>query len=126
MSTKHLAVELFAGAGGLSVGLARAGFDIVLANEIEPDFAKTFMINHPGTKMLNCDIHGVDFKDELRLLGSRKITLLSGGPPCQGFSTVGAKREKDSRNSLFYEYLRAVCEISPPYVLFENVSGFKT
>lgn len=118
------AVELFAGAGGLGVGLERAGFKIMLANEIEKDFATTFQINHPHCRVLNEDIHSIDFKEEAQLAGVSKPMLLSGGPPCQGFSTVGSKNQKDPRNSLFYEYLRAVSELSPSYVLFENVSGF--
>jgi DNA (cytosine-5)-methyltransferase 1 len=125
MSEKLKAVELFAGAGGLSIGLEKAGFEVVIANEIEHDFAKTFEVNHKNTKVIKKDIHEVDFKYEIRNIGTSEITLLSGGPPCQGFSTVGSKNEKDPRNSLFYEYLRAVVEIQPKYVLFENVSGFK-
>jgi DNA (cytosine-5)-methyltransferase 1 len=118
------AVELFAGAGGLSIGLARVGFNIVLANEIEPDFAKTLAGNHPDTKVICADIHNVDFDRELESLGINSVALVSGGPPCQGFSTVGSKNKKDPRNSLFYEYLRAVSCIQPMYTLFENVSGF--
>jgi len=120
-----VAIELFAGAGGLSLGLARAGFEVVLANEIEPDFAKTYALNHPKTKMLNIDIHHVDFAGEISSLGLKKVELLSGGPPCQGFSTVGSKNIADARNSLFYEFLRAASELNPNYILFENVSGFK-
>lgn len=122
---RPIAVELFSGAGGLSIGLEKAGFKIVLANEIENDFATTFKLNHPETKVLCDDIHNINFKDEVENLGISKIDLLSGGPPCQGFSTVGSKNEKDPRNSLFYEYLRAVKELNPSYVIFENVSGFK-
>jgi len=120
------AVELFCGAGGLGIGLKNAGFDIVLANEIESDFAKTFSINHPETLVINKDIHEIDFEKEAANLGIDRISLLSGGPPCQGFSTVGSKNKKDPRNSLFYEYLRAVNELRPDYILFENVSGFKS
>jgi DNA (cytosine-5)-methyltransferase 1 len=120
------AVELFSGAGGLGCGLKKAGFEIVLANEIEPDFAKTFSLNHPETMVLNRDIHSIDFAEVLAGLGKPKISLVSGGPPCQGFSTVGSKNRQDPRNSLFYEYLRAVSEICPDYILFENVSGFKS
>lgn len=120
-----IAVELFAGAGGLSIGLEKAGFKVVLANEIEKDFAQTFKINHPGTHVINKDIAQVDFKSEIKALGYSDVTLLSGGPPCQGFSTVGSKIADDPRNALFFEFLRAVSELSPSYVLFENVSGFK-
>ena len=125
MSIKLNAVELFCGAGGLSIGLSRAGFHIALANEIEPDFAATFSLNHPETKMLNEDIHDIDFARESLKTGITDVTLVSGGPPCQGFSTVGSKNRRDERNSLFYEYLRAVAELNPLYVIFENVSGFK-
>jgi DNA (cytosine-5)-methyltransferase 1 len=122
----YFAVELFSGAGGLSVGLEKAGFKVVLANEIEKDFATTYKLNHPHTKMLCEDIHNISFAKEISKLGIKKVELVSGGPPCQGFSTVGSKNEKDPRNSLFYEYLRAVKELDPNYIIFENVSGFKT
>jgi DNA (cytosine-5)-methyltransferase 1 len=120
------AIELFAGAGGLGAGLKNAGFEVVLANEIERDFAATYSINHPETMVLNEDIHSIDFAEVASRLGIGRVSLLSGGPPCQGFSTVGSKNRRDPRNSLFHEYLRAVAELSPECVLFENVSGFKS
>ena len=119
------AVELFAGAGGLSIGLERAGIHVVIANEIMPDFAATLAANHPDTNVINDDIHKINFKDELKKLGLESVDVLSGGPPCQGFSTIGSKNRQDPRNSLFYEYLRAVAETKPKYAIFENVSGFK-
>ncbi len=119
------AVELFAGAGGLSIGLERAGIHVVLANEIMPDFAATLAANHPNTNVINEDIHKIDFRAELKKLGLESVDVLSGGPPCQGFSTIGSKNRQDPRNSLFYEYLRAVSETHPKYTIFENVSGFK-
>jgi len=118
------AVELFAGAGGLSTGLEAAGFSVVLANEIEPDFAATLAKNHPSTHVINADIHTIDFLKQSCDYQLGEIDLLSGGPPCQGFSTVGSKNKMDKRNSLFYEYLRGVADLKPKYVLFENVSGF--
>ena len=122
-----VAIELFAGAGGLSIGLQDAGFELIFANEIQSDFAKTLELNHPNTNVLCADIHDVDFVKEIHKLGYRAgdIDLLSGGPPCQGFSTVGSKNARDPRNSLFYEYLRAIKEIRPKYAIFENVAGFK-
>lgn len=119
-------VELFSGAGGLSVGLERAGFEVVVANEIEPDFAKTFSDNHPRARMVSDDIRRVPAKKLIEGLGIERPCLVSGGPPCQGFSTVGSKDRNDPRNALFLEYLRVVDELSPDYVLFENVPGFKT
>ena len=62
---KLIGIDLFCGAGGFSLGLSRNNIEIVLANEIEKDFAKTFELNHPKTKMLNEDIHNIDFKKEL-------------------------------------------------------------
>ncbi|MBN2063698.1 MAG: DNA cytosine methyltransferase [Sedimentisphaerales bacterium] len=125
MNSNLIAVELFAGAGGLSVGLETAGFNVVLANEIDKDFAETFRLNHPMCRVINDDIHNINFKKAIQELGFSEISLVSGGPPCQGFSTVGSKNRQDPRNSLFYEYLRAVREIEPNYIIFENVSGFK-
>jgi DNA (cytosine-5)-methyltransferase 1 len=119
-------VELFSGAGGLSVGLERAGFEVVVANEIEPDFARTFSTNHPSARMVTEDIRKVPARKLLDGLGIDRPCLVSGGPPCQGFSTVGSKDRNDPRNALFREYLRVVGDLDPDYVLFENVPGFKT
>ncbi len=124
-SKVYTAVELFAGAGGLSLGLERAGIHVVIANEIIPDFAATLAANHTETNVINEDIHKINFKSELQKIGLESIDVLSGGPPCQGFSTIGSKKRQDPRNSLFYEYLRAVAETNPKYTIFENVSGFK-
>lgn len=121
-----LAVDLFCGAGGLSLGLEQAGIKSVLANEIEKDFAKTHSMNFPNCKMLNKSIGEVDFRAELASAGlSGKIDIVAGGPPCQGFSTVGKKDAADPRNSLFLQFLRAVDEAQPRFVIFENVAGFK-
>lgn len=121
-----MVVDLFCGAGGLSLGLEQAGGESVIANEIEKDFAKTHQMNFPKCRMLNESIHKVDFRSEVSSSGlSGKIDLVAGGPPCQGFSTVGKKDESDPRNSLFRQFLRVVEEVGPRFVLFENVSGFK-
>ena len=121
-----IAVDLFSGAGGLSLGLERAGIKSVIANEIEKDFAKTHSLNFPGCKMLNKSISEVDFRLEVDSLGLKgRIDIVAGGPPCQGFSTVGKKDAADPRNSLFVQFLRVVEEVEPRFVLFENVAGFK-
>ena len=118
-------VELFAGAGGLGLGLERAGFHVALAVELERDFAATYAANHPQTKVLAADIKTLDLVEEVSALGVNKVHLLAGGPPCQGFSTVGSKNFEDPRNSLFYEFLKAVKNLDPDYILFENVAGFR-
>lgn len=116
------AVHLFAGAGGLSLGMEQAGMEVVLANEKEHDFARTHMINYPSVRVIEADIKDVDFRREL---GGLVVDVLAGGPPCQGFSTVGKKEFSDPRNILFEQFLRAVGEVSPRYVIFENVAGFR-
>lgn len=122
-----ISIDLFAGAGGLTLGLKKAGINCVWANEIESDFAVTFKINNPESIVENKDIHDIDFNRVMEDLSIEKgdLDLLCGGPPCQGYSTIGNKNQRDPRNSLFYEFLRAVKEINPKYVLFENVAGFR-
>lgn len=127
MSGGPIAVDLFAGAGGLSLGLCRAGWFVPLAVEIERDFAETFRCNHTDARVIERDIADVDFAHACREAGvGRGPNLVCGGPPCQGFSTVGSKRFSDPRNSLFGQFLRAVDEVEPELVLFENVAGFRT
>jgi len=118
-------IDLFSGAGGLSFGIQNKKIDIVMANEIVNDFAQSYILNHPKTKMINKDIHNIDFKKEIKRIGLISVDILCGGPPCQGFSTVGKKNKMDKRNSLFWEFLRAANELEPRSILFENVSGFK-
>lgn len=125
--SRMLAIDLFSGAGGLCLGMKSAGVKVVLSNELESDFAKTHELNFPEVKMLNQDIAAVDFRAELKSMGLEpgEVHIVAGGPPCQGFSTVGKKNIGDPRNSLFAQFLRAVEEVRPGYVIFENVSGFK-
>ncbi|MGM0563895.1 MAG: DNA cytosine methyltransferase [Pseudomonadota bacterium] len=120
-----IAVDLFSGAGGLSIGLEKAGFTIIMANELEKDFAKTYELNHPRTQVLQDDIRKIDFKSINKALGVKRVHLLAGGPPCQGFSTVGSKKENDPRNTLLFEFTKAAKALNPDYILFENVAGFK-
>lgn len=115
------AVDLFAGAGGLGLGLERSGISVVLANEIEKDFAKTYQANHPDAEVVCAPIQQIDNI----ILEPGMADIVAGGPPCQGFSTVGSKKQDDPRNNLFLEFLRVVERVQPRYVLFENVSGFK-
>lgn len=118
-------IDLFAGAGGLSCGLTHEGIESVVAVEIEKDFSETFKLNHKDCFFINDDIENIDFYQLMQKVNIKKFDLICGGPPCQGFSTVGKKNEKDQRNSLFWQFLRAVEEINPKMVLFENVAGFK-
>lgn len=118
-------IDLFAGAGGLSCGLEQAGFRPVLANEMVSQFAHTYQINHPETKVIVGDVRKVDEKEIHNLVSEYgEIDLIAGGPPCQGFSVNAPVRSLDDpRNHLFEEYLRIVREIQPKAVLIENVPG---
>lgn len=120
------AVDLFAGAGGLSEGLREAGFTSVYANEVVENYARTYGLNHPSTEVDNRDIREVNARKVRRAHGLRKgeLDLIAGGPPCQGFSINAPRRStEDHRNHLFREYLRFVEEFQPKAVLIENVPG---
>lgn len=112
-------VELFAGAGGLALGMHLAGFRHVLLNEMDAMACQTLRRNHPEWNVLEGDIHNVDFTP---LRG--KVDFLSGGFPCQAFSYAGKKGGlNDTRGTLFFELARAVSEIQPKVFLGENVKG---
>lgn len=123
------AIDLFAGAGGLSVGLRRAGFRIAAAVEIDPQSANTFQLNHRNTHVLVNDIRRVRSSDLVRAadVQQRALDLLSGCPPCQGFSSLRTRRQvaniPDSRNNLILEFLRLIRSIRPRAVVLENVPG---
>ncbi|MGB8658154.1 MAG: DNA cytosine methyltransferase [Candidatus Zixiibacteriota bacterium] len=130
MKQKHerfTAIDLFCGAGGLTLGLKRAGFNVVAGVELYPEIAKTYQANHPDTKLLIKDVREVTGKELFELTSLKSIDLLSGCPPCQGFSKLTDKyRRKDSRNDLVLEMARLVQEMSPKMVMMENVSGLAT
>lgn len=119
-------IDLFAGAGGLSEGLTEAGFHCLFANEIEPIYAQTYRLNHPGTKVTTADIRMLDPIKIRENLGLERgqLDLIAGGPPCQGFSiNAPIRSNEDARNHLFRDYLRFVDAFAPRFVLIENVPG---
>lgn len=124
-----LAIDLFAGAGGLSVGLERAGFRVAAAVELDRHAASTFQLNHRSAHVVVDDIRNVK-ASALRAgacLGERRLDLLTGCPPCQGFSTLRTRRKgssvADPRNGLILEFLRLIRELRPRAVVLENVPG---
>jgi DNA (cytosine-5)-methyltransferase 1 len=126
-SGKLTAIDLFCGAGGLTLGLKRAGFKVVAAVELYPEIAKTYRANHPRTKLLIKDVREVTGKELIELTGLKTIDLLAGCPPCQGFSKLTDKyRRKDSRNDLVLEMARLTKEVMPKMVMMENVAGLAT
>ena len=112
-------VELFAGAGGLAIGMEEAGFDSVLLNEIDKNACATLRKNRPAWNVIEGDISEIDFSQY-----KDTVDILSGGFPCQAFSYAGNKQGfEDSRGTLFFEYARAVKEINPKVIVAENVRG---
>ncbi len=121
---KLTAIDLFSGGGGLSLGLEKAGFDVLLGVELRKEIAKTYVVNHPYAKVLTKDIRKVTGKEILELVGKQKIDLIAGCPPCQGFSQLTEKwKRKDPRNGLVLEMARIIEEIKPRMVMMENVPG---
>ncbi|KQR94242.1 DNA methyltransferase [Chryseobacterium sp. Leaf180] len=118
------AVDIFCGAGGLSLGAENAGIKITLAIEKDSAAAETFKENHPTAKILCQDICSIKPLEHLK----NKPFIVFGGPPCQGFSTSNTKTRslKNENNFLFYEFLRFVDELRPSWFLFENVEGITT
>lgn len=125
MEEKINCIELFAGAGGLGTGFERAGFNIVSANDIWASAKKTYVANHPNVNYIVKDIAQLTSKELLDNTGYSKndIDVIIGGPPCQGFSTLGKRFIDDPRNKLFKEYVRIVNDIRPKFFVMENVSG---
>ena len=119
------AIDVFAGAGGLTVGLKRAGFRVVAAVELEAHAYATYKANHPEVRCLKQDIVTVSGSALLKHAGADHIDLLAGCPPCQGFTSLTAKyREKeDPRNQLVLEMARLTEQIKPRAVMMENVPG---
>ncbi len=118
-SRPYTSVELFAGAGGLALGMEKAGFQHLLLNEFDHNACETLRLNRPDWNVVEEDIHSVDFSG---LCG--KVDFLSGGFPCQAFSYAGKRLGfEETRGTLFFELARAVKEIQPKVFLCENVKG---
>jgi len=126
MTKKIKIIDLFAGVGGLSYGFAYDdNFEIIAANEILPNMAKAYELNHPSVKVYCKDIKEFGIKDLKKDFGIKKgeIDLIIGGPPCQAYSTVGKRLIDDPRGKLFKEYYRILKELDPKVFLYENVKG---
>ena len=118
-SNNYNVLELFAGAGGLAVGMEKAGLKCVVLNEIDKWACQTLRKNRPSWKVLEGDIKEFDFSEY-----NNKIDVVAGGFPCQAFSYAGKKLGlADARGTLFYEFARVVKEVNPPICIGENVRG---
>ncbi|GAB4190335.1 MAG: DNA cytosine methyltransferase [Coleofasciculaceae cyanobacterium] len=148
---RPVAVDLFAGAGGFSLGIEQAGFDVAVAIEHDPIHAAVYAFNFPHTKVLCADVAQLSGRviqmavrewattsSEFNVLSCQRvrqrkhsarsqipIDLVFGGPPCQGFSTIGKGQIDDERNTLVFEFCRLVKELQPRYFVMENVPGLR-
>ena len=122
---KFKAIDLFCGAGGLSSGLKKSGFQICLGVDIDKAALNTYKLNLKGAKILTKDIRQVTGKEITQLTGIKRQDnfLLAGCPPCQGFSNLGKRDADDEKNQLVYEYIRIIYELEPTFILMENVPG---
>ena len=119
-------VDLFAGAGGLSLGFMQTKkFDIKVAFENNPSMQKTYKLNHPGVDVRG-DVCKADYKEIGKKYG--KIDVVIGGPPCQGFSNANRQRNHaiSQNNMLVKQYIRAIIELQPKAFVMENVSMLKS
>lgn len=125
MLNKPCVIDLYAGVGGMSLGAARAGFDLRAAVEIDSIAINTHAINFPATRHLDWDISRTSGEALLEAAGLArgKLDGLVGGPPCQGFSNIGKRATDDPRNSLFGDFFRLVAEVRPRFFIAENVPG---
>jgi DNA (cytosine-5)-methyltransferase 1 len=120
-------IDLFAGAGGLSLGAARAGFRVAAAVELDKQAYETHKRNFPSTVHLQRDVASLTGKELLELAGVPvgKLAGVIGGPPCQGFSSMGKNDVDDERNQLFGHFFRLVAEARPQFFVAENVPNIQ-
>jgi len=122
---RPIGVDLFSGAGGMSLGFEQAGFDVVAAVEVDPVHAAVHEFNFPNSSILAksvADVTGDDIRREA-WLEHEPIDCVFGGAPCQGFSMIGKRALEDPRNALVREFVRLVDELDPRTFVFENVKG---
>ncbi len=122
---RPIGIDLFAGAGGLSLGFEQAGFDVVAAVEIDPIHAAVHQFNFPDCVVIPrsvTELTGAQIR-EFANLGDRGIDVVFGGAPCQGFSVIGKRALDDPRNQLIKNFVRLVGELKSSYFVLENVKG---
>jgi DNA (cytosine-5)-methyltransferase 1 len=118
--------DLFSGAGGMSVGFREAGIKKLVSVEIDKDASTTIRNNFSNSYHFEKPIEELSFAEIDEVLQGRKINIVCGGPPCQGFSVAGLRNPNDPRNQLFKEYIRIVAYLQPDFIVMENVPGILT
>lgn len=122
---RPIGIDLFAGAGGLSLGFEQAGFDVAAAVEVDPVHCAVHKFNFPDTAVIPQSVEGLSAERirEAAGIGDREVDCVFGGAPCQGFSLIGHRALEDPRNNLVLEFVRIVAELKARTFVFENVKG---
>ena len=129
MHTPLTYIDLFSGAGGLSLGFEQAGFQQLLSVEMEPDYCQTYRANFPHHQLLQKDLTTLTEQDLINCLNGQSVDFFIGGPPCQGFwmaGKIGRTFTDDPRNHLFKEFVRIVKIVRPCFFVMENVARLYT
>ncbi|MEB3215686.1 MAG: DNA cytosine methyltransferase [Nostocales cyanobacterium 94392] len=122
---RPIAVDLFAGAGGMTLGFEQAGFDVLAAVELDPIHCAIHKFNFPFWSILCAGVENIS-GEEIRArsqIKNQEIDVVFGGSPCQGFSFMGKRAVDDPRNNLIFHFFRLIIELNPKYFVFENVPG---
>ncbi|MFX1276683.1 MAG: DNA cytosine methyltransferase [Promethearchaeota archaeon] len=124
MKNKYTVIDLFSGCGGFSQGFLKVGYEIIAANEIWNPAIETYRLNHGKDIMIDGDITSLEIKKKLynRVKG-KKINVIIGGPPCQGYSSAGNRNPDDPRGQLYLDFVEIIDHLKPDIFIMENVKG---
>ena len=127
MDRELTVIDLFSGCGGFSYGFQQAGYHVLLGVDNTKIALDTFKVNHHNSKTLLLDLHEDKAIDDIvEATGNKKVDVIIGGPPCQGFSLTGSRNESDERNTLFNAVFRLANKLKPKAIIIENVQGLLT
>ena len=115
-------VDLFSGCGGFSLGASNAGCDVVLSFDIDPILTSSYKVNFPGANLVLGDVRKLSGNDCVSKAGGN-VDGIIGGPPCQGFSSIGKRLKSDPRRNLLTHFFRVISEVGPKFFVMENVKG---
>jgi DNA (cytosine-5)-methyltransferase 1 len=120
-------IDLFSGCGGFSFGFESAGYNVLLGVDNNQPALDTFKLNHKNSQILNTDLSKLStIKEITDLVKGNKVDVIIAGPPCQGFSLTGSRKEDDERNTLFYSVFNLAKKVKPKAIIIENVPGIGT
>lgn len=127
MTDKHTVVDLFSGCGGFSYGFQQAGYHVIIGVDNNKIALDTFGMNHENSKTLLLDLHEDSSIEKIvHAKGNQLVDVIIAGPPCQGFSLTGSRKENDERNTLFNAVFRLAKKVNPKVIIIENVQGLLT